>query len=220
MICGALGALKQRNIKRFVAYASINQLGFILLGFSCGSYLGFSSALFNLFIYVITSLLFFLLLSSIFFYSNSITRELEFMQQLKMLTFKSNRLIIVGFVILFFSMSGLPPFIGFFGKYLIILSLIESGFIKITFFVIFINVISTFYYVRVIKNLWFDYEFSIINHFLDKDNIQYKLKTSNIMQFIPVNIDIIFFYLFLLIIFSCIPSSTFFSSFELFTYNY
>ena len=152
LIVGALGALKQQKIKRFIAYTSINQVGFLLAGLSCGSFSGTWASILHLTMYIIMSfgLFAFLLGVTKFFDQDNII----YLSDLNNFSQK-NKSISILLTILLFSMAGVPPLGGFFGKYFILLAATESYNFALVVVALFVNVISAFYYIRVIKNLWF-----------------------------------------------------------------
>jgi NADH-quinone oxidoreductase subunit N len=147
-----LGALNQKKIKRFIAYSSLNQMGFILLGIACGSFQGIIGSFSYFLIYLVTITVFFLTYSSI--KSHLWGQNLIFLSDFSLLRQRSDYIIIFSFV--FFSLAGIPPFAGFFGKYMILYALMDSGLrLGLVFFFIF-SCVSAFYYLRVIKVLIFD----------------------------------------------------------------
>lgn len=153
MLWGCLGALTEQNIKRFVAYSSINQMGFLLMGLTSGTFEGFRSALIYLLLYVIMNAGFFLLFLT--------TREINSNKSLTYLSdfndFASkNYLYSIGLVIILFSMAGIPPLGGFFGKYFIFLHSFETGHLFLVFIGMVTSVIAAYYYLRIIKIMWFE----------------------------------------------------------------
>lgn len=155
IVIGSLGALKQQKIKRFVAYTSINQVGFLLLALHNASFLGNCAAILHILIYTIMSfgLFAFLLGVSNFFDNISLT----FLHDLKNFS-QNNSTVSWAFTLILFSMAGVPPLGGFFGKYFILLSSLMHGSyfqLNIVILVLFVNVISSFYYIRIIRYIWF-----------------------------------------------------------------
>ncbi len=152
LIIGCLGALLQKKIKRFIAYTSINQIGFLLLGLSFNTFNSFWATILHLLIYIVMSfgLFSFLLGVTDNFDQNCIRYILD-------LSFFGKSHPILGWylTILLFSMAGIPPLGGFFGKYFILLSGVESNSIFLVVLALFFNIISTFYYIRLIKIIWF-----------------------------------------------------------------
>jgi NADH-quinone oxidoreductase subunit N len=152
IIIGTLKAFQQFKIKRFLAYTSITHLGYIILSLSTGSYLGFFAAFFYLFIYIITNLLFFFSVLIIRQYSEY---SLLFLNQFKMM-FNKQVLTLLFFLIPLFSYAGLPPFLGFFTKFSVLIALIDFNIVLLTISLILYIVINGFLYLRIIKFTLFE----------------------------------------------------------------
>ena len=116
LLVGTFGALKQIRIKRFIAYASISQVGFIFIGLSCGSLDGLISSILYLFLYVLMSILFFSLLlkTESIIYGKNMTYFTDFYSVENVDQKEIKFLLIV-----LMSMSGVPPLGGFVGKILL-----------------------------------------------------------------------------------------------------
>ena len=147
MFVGALGALNQTKIKRLLAYSGIGHMGFILWGLENGSFESLQASLVYLFIYIVMTICAFSIILSFNVYKNLLV---EFSGLSRYLPFFS---ITLG--VLFFSIAGIPPFAGFFGKWFILLSGILSKSYFIFFFAVFCSVIAGVYYIRIIKILFF-----------------------------------------------------------------
>ena len=152
IIIGTLKAFQQFKIKRFLAYTSITHLGYIILSLSTGSYLGFFASFFYLFIYMITNILFFFSLLIIRQYSDF---SLLFLNQFKMF-FNKKVLNLLFFLIPLFSYAGLPPFLGFFTKFSVLIALIDFNVVLLTLSLIIYIVINGFLYLRIIKLTLFE----------------------------------------------------------------
>jgi NADH-quinone oxidoreductase subunit N len=159
---GALGALYQNELKKFIAYASINQIGFLFLSISNGSFFGFKAAITYLIIYTIMNFIFFgILINTI----NLITgRNLIYFSDLNGI---SNYNIFISNIlnITIFSMAGIPPLAGFFTKFYVFCSIVQtSNFTYINSNSMYINLIyaliltilSSFYYVNILKQIFFE----------------------------------------------------------------
>jgi NADH-quinone oxidoreductase subunit N len=153
VIIGAFGALKQIRIKRFLAYTSINQVGFILLGVSCCSLLGLIASITYLFLYIIMNLIFF----SIFLRTEHaiIEKNVIYLSDLYGISSYSYETSI-HFSITILSMSGLPPLGGFFGKLFIYFSAIEARLDFSLLCTLLISVLSTYYYLNCIRYILFE----------------------------------------------------------------
>ena len=169
IVCGILSlfvgtffALNQKRVKRLVIYSSIAQIAFIVAAFSSNTLDSFSSIIFFLIVYMVSSILIwghiiFLnrcqnLLNS--FYNRTITNVL-FLSSFSN-NFYYNKLWAFSFILIFFSIAGIPPFVGFLAKFYIFLGLIESNQIFFSILLILISVISVFYYIRIIKIIFFE----------------------------------------------------------------
>jgi NADH-quinone oxidoreductase subunit N len=162
LVIGNVAAIAQSNLKRMLAYSTIAQMGFILLGLSAGVVSGntlsaanaYSSALFYLLAYVLTTLGTFGL---IMFLSRQ-GFESEEIDDLKGLARKAPW--VAGVMTVFmFSLAGVPPMIGFFAKLSVIQALVTTNvtlYIVLAVFAVMMSLIGAFYYLRVVKVMWFD----------------------------------------------------------------
>ena len=153
MIWGCFGALGEQRIKRFIAYSSINQMGFLFMGLACGTFEGLRASLIYLLLYVLMNLGFFILFLN--------TREEKTNRSLVYLSdfndyAQDHYLYSVTFVIILFSMAGIPPLGGFFGKYFLFFHSFEIGHILLVIVGMITSVIATYYYLRIIKIMWFE----------------------------------------------------------------
>ena len=151
IIVGNITAISQTNIKRMLAYSTIANIGFILLPLSIGSTDSFVAATFYTVTYVITTILAFGLLSQLLSNNKSI-------EEIKDLTglAKHNPLVAFMMLVIMLSYIGIPPFLGFHAKLYIIQSLVESNNIMLSIFAVIMTVIGSYYYLRVIKVMYFD----------------------------------------------------------------
>lgn len=153
MIWGSLGALNETNIKKFMAYSSINQMGFLFMGLTCGTFEGFRATLIYLLLYVIMNAGFFLVFLTT--KESTSNKPLTYLADFNDFAQK-NYVYSVGLVIIFFSMAGIPPLGGFFGKYFIFLHSFETGHIGLVIIGMITSVIGAYYYLRIIKIMWFE----------------------------------------------------------------
>jgi NADH-quinone oxidoreductase subunit N len=153
VIVGSFVALKQKKIKRLLAYSSISHVGYMLLAFSANSIEGTQALFFYLIIYMITSLILWSLLLSI-----NTSKNIERSKTLVDLSFlaTTNPLLAMTGLIAFFSLAGVPPLAGFYAKMSIFLATIGSSLIFASVFAILTSVISSYYYIRIIKSLYFE----------------------------------------------------------------
>ena len=150
MIIGNLFALRQQNIKRFLAFSSIAQVGFILVGISNGSAIGTSSVVYFILVYLFSNLAAFAVAASI----SSQTGK-ERIDDYKGL-YKTNPFLSWVLALALFSLAGIPPTAGFFGK----LFLLTAGAFKANYMFITIAalnmIVSLYYYLRVIRAVFMD----------------------------------------------------------------
>lgn len=151
MATGNLVAIAQTNIKRMLAYSTISHMGFFLLGILSANPNGYSSAMFYVLIYASMSLGAFgvlILLSRAGF-------EAENLDDLKGLNQRSPWFAFV-MLLLMFSMAGVPPTVGFFAKLSVIQAVVDRGQIWLAVTAVLLSVVGAFYYIRVIKLMYFD----------------------------------------------------------------
>ena len=151
---GAFGALKQVRIKRFLAYTSINQVGFILLGVACCNLAGIVATLIYIVFYAIMSVVFFAMILNI---EHVVTRRtMLYLSDLSSISLNNSELGGKYLIIVILSMGGLPPTGGFFGKVLIYFAAMEARLDFIVFLSLCLSVISTYYYLSLIQYLCFE----------------------------------------------------------------
>ena len=151
MILGAVAAIGQTNIKRLIAYSSIGHIGYALAGISTGTTTGYSSSITYISIYVIMNLGVF----GCIFLMKKDGRYCEDIKDLAGIS-KQNPLLAISFLIIMFSLAGIPPLAGFFAKFYVFMSVIESGMYTLAIVGLLSTVISAFYYLRIIKIIYFD----------------------------------------------------------------
>lgn len=153
---GSVGGLEQRKIKSLLAYSSVSHTGYLLLSFSTNSVEGTTMMLYYLVIFMVSSLCFW----SIYLFLQH-KKNVYFKKRNKeigdlVLLRESNPLIALILTITLFSIAGIPPIVGFLAKIGIFLVAIKSSAYLISLLAILFSVLSTFYYIRVIKILYFE----------------------------------------------------------------
>jgi NADH-quinone oxidoreductase subunit N len=144
-------AIAQANLKRMLAYSAISHMGFMLLGILTGTAVGYSAAMFYVLVYAFVGLGGFgmiVLLSRAGF-------EAEELDDWKGLN-KSHPWYAFLMLLLMISMAGIPPTIGFFAKLMVFQAAIEAGLVWVTVIAVLFAVVGAFYYLRVIKLMYFD----------------------------------------------------------------
>jgi NADH-quinone oxidoreductase subunit N len=151
MILGAFAALKQENIKRLFAYSSIANIGYILIAISIGDKAAFEAAILYLVIYLATILGIFLILAVL----NKAGDEVEQVSELAGLH-KINPFYAFSITVLLFSVAGIPPMTGFFGKLYVFLEALQKELYVLAVIGVVSSVVACFYYLRIIKTIYFD----------------------------------------------------------------
>jgi len=152
LVVGSFGALSQIKLKRLFAYSSIGHVGYILLGCACGTVEGMQSVLLYLIVYVITTINIFAVLLSLRQPSNI---HIKYIYDLGMLA-KTNPLLALTLTASLFSLAGIPPLAGFFSKFYLFFSALGSGLYFLAIAGVMSSVVSCFYYIRVIKTMYFE----------------------------------------------------------------
>jgi len=155
VLIGSFVALKQRKMKRLIAYSAISHVGYLLIAFGLGTFIGLQSLFFYIFIYMITGICVWSIVMSLESQSNTKISTSRNLSDLSLLI-KSNPILAITFAIALFSLAGVPPLAGFYAKMQIFLASVESCMFFIATIGILSSVISTFYYIRIIKTLYFD----------------------------------------------------------------
>ena len=151
MFLGAIAAIAQSNIKRLLAYSSIGHIGYILIALVAANDDGIKAASIYMFSYMIMNVAIFAILLSL-----KVKNEyLINISDLKGLS-KSNPIVSLSISIIMLSMVGIPPFIGFFGKFYVFIAAIEQELYVLSVLGVLASVISAFYYLRIIKIMYFD----------------------------------------------------------------
>ena len=151
MVVGALGAIVQTNIKRLMAYSSIANMGYALVPLAAGTIAGVQGMLIFMTIYIITVIGVFATILQMRL-RNGMVEKISDLAGLS----KSNPAMASVFTLLLFSLIGLPPLVGFFGKWFAFYPAVEAGLTWLVVIALIASVVSAFYYIRVIKTMWFD----------------------------------------------------------------
>jgi NADH-quinone oxidoreductase subunit N len=151
MTLGHVIAIAQANLKRMLAYSTIANMGYVLLGFLAADVTGYSAAMFYMVAYVLTSLASFgmiLLLSRKGF-------EADMLDDLKGLNRRSPWWAFVMLLVMF-SLAGMPPTIGFYAKLIVLQAAVKAGFVWLAVVGVLAALIGAFYYLRIVKLMYFD----------------------------------------------------------------
>ena len=153
MIFGAIAAIGQKNLKRLIAYSSIGHMGYALAGLSTGTNVGIQSSITYISIYLFMNLSFFCCL----FMLKKDEKYYESIEDLSGLS-KNHPILAFSFLIVLFSLAGIPPLAGFFAKFYIFTAVIKESMYFLAIVGLLSTVIAAFYYLRLIKIIYFDKE--------------------------------------------------------------
>jgi NADH-quinone oxidoreductase subunit N len=165
---GTFFAIRQKKLKRMVIYSSIAQVGFLVAAISMVNLLGFSSFFYYLVVYAITSILIWSYIT--FFYYFQERTQGFYKKEIYTLfisnfsdLLKKNSVWSLAFILIFFSIAGMPPLSGFFSKFFVIFGVMDSFNVFESVFFIVISCVSVFYYLRILKIIFFEGKSSISN---------------------------------------------------------
>jgi NADH-quinone oxidoreductase subunit N len=153
MLFGAIAAIGQTNIKRLIAYSSIGHIGYTLAGLATGSNEGIQSSIIYICIYVIMNLALFTCLLMLK-RNNQYYEDIDDLSGLS----KNHPLLSLSMLIILFSLAGIPPLAGFFAKFYIFTAVLEQSMYFLAIVGLLSTVIAAFYYLRIIKIIYFDKE--------------------------------------------------------------
>ena len=146
---GNIVAIAQVNYKRMLAYSTIAHMGFLVIGLVSASSGGYAASIFYVSVYSLMGMAAF---AALILLPNSEAASIE---QFKGLA-KSNPLFSFFILILMFSMAGIPPFAGFWAKWFVLKEVIAAGYLWLAVYAVFCSLIGAFYYLRIIKFMYFD----------------------------------------------------------------
>ncbi len=151
MLVGALAAIMQTNIKRLLAYSSIGHVGFMLMGIASGSVEGVQAVLIYLSVYIFMS-------AGAFGCVLLMKRDDEPVEDIKSLSglAQTSPKMALALAIFMFSMAGIPPLAGFFGKMYVVLAAIKAGLAWLAVVGVVTSVVACYYYLKVVKVMYFD----------------------------------------------------------------
>ncbi len=151
MAVGAFGAITQTNIKRLLAYSSIGHVGYMLIGLAAGTPEGIKGILVYFALYLFMSIGAF----GFVLFMRRAGEQVENISDLAGLSKTSPRGALF-MLIMMFSMAGIPPFAGFYGKFFVFLSAIQSGLYSLAVIGVLTSVVGAFYYLKIVKVMYFD----------------------------------------------------------------
>ncbi|HSR56023.1 MAG TPA: NADH-quinone oxidoreductase subunit NuoN [Alphaproteobacteria bacterium] len=151
MALGAFAAINQRNIKRLMAYSSIGNVGYMLVGLAAGTEAGVRGVLIYLAIYLAMTAGTFACILCMRVHGRAVN-EIDDLAGLA----RTRPLIALALGVFMFSLAGIPPLAGFFGKLYVFLAAVEAGLYGLAVIGVLATVVAAFYYVRIVKIMYFD----------------------------------------------------------------
>ncbi|MCR2833742.1 NADH-quinone oxidoreductase subunit NuoN [Parerythrobacter lacustris] len=152
IVVGALGAIGQANLKRLLAYSSINNVGFILIGLAAGTQAGAGAMLVYLAFYVAMTLGSFV---AVLMLRDGEGRQVETLADIAGLS-RSHKGLALCLAVMMFSLAGIPPLMGFWGKFVVFRAAVDADLILLAAVGIAASVIGAFYYLKIVKVMYFD----------------------------------------------------------------
>ncbi len=151
MIFGAVAAIGQKNLKRLIAYSSIGHMGYLLAGIAVGTEAGAQSSITYITIYIIMNL-------ALFCCVFMLKRNGQYYENINDLSglSKNHPILSLSLLIILFSLAGIPPLAGFFAKFYVFMAVIEKSMYFLAIVGLLSTVIAAFYYLRIIKIIYFD----------------------------------------------------------------
>ncbi|MBO7384397.1 MAG: NADH-quinone oxidoreductase subunit N [Fibrobacter sp.] len=149
LFVGNLGALKQSRLRRFMAYSSIAQAGYIMVALLGPAEIGKTAIVYYLFVYAVSNYLAFFVFGIIGHHREETFASLRGLS-------KQNPYLAIALAISMFSLAGIPPLAGFFGKFHLFFSGATTGHYTLVTFAVLNNVLALFYYIQLIKSAWVD----------------------------------------------------------------
>lgn len=174
MTIGNLFALRQQNMQRFLAFSSIAQAGFILLGIMSGSQYGMSTVVYFVLVYIFSNLGAFGVAAIVYNASGKINID-DYTG-----LYQSNPKLSLVMLLSLFSLAGIPPVAGFFGKFFLFAAAAEKGFYWLVIIAVANTIISLYYYLRVVKAM-----------FLDRSDKPIELINSDMLTKISIALSVI-----------------------------
>lgn len=151
MAVGAIVAIVQEDLKRMLAYSGIGHVGFLLLGIISANPDGYAASMFYIIVYTITSLAAFGMIVTLARTGKEFNKISDFAG-----LNQRNPWLALMMMFIMFSMAGIPPFVGFYAKLLVVEEVVSAGFVWLAVFAVVTAVISTYYYLKVVKAMYFD----------------------------------------------------------------
>lgn len=151
MVLGAIAGVAQKNIVRLLAYSSIGHVGFLLLGLGLGQPAGLSAVAFYVAAYIFMT-------AGAFALVLSLRNKQQFMSDIADYAglSKTKPMHALALMVILFSMAGIPLFVGFWAKYVVLMAAIQTGFVTLTIIGVIASAVAAYYYIRIVKVMYFD----------------------------------------------------------------
>jgi NADH-quinone oxidoreductase subunit N len=151
MLLGAFAAIGQNNIKRLLAYSSIGHMGFALVGLASGNLEGVRGVIVYMMIYLISTI-------GVFACVIAMCRKGQYVEDISDLAglARNNKGLAFVLSMLMFSLAGIPPLAGFFGKYFVFLAAVKAHLYALAIIGVVASVVGAYYYLRIVKIIYFD----------------------------------------------------------------
>ncbi|GAA0771333.1 NADH-quinone oxidoreductase subunit NuoN [Roseibium denhamense] len=151
MVLGAFAAIGQRNLKRLMAYSSIGHMGYALVGLAAGTQTGVEGVIFYMITYLAMTL-------GVFACILSMRRKDGMVEEISDLSglATTNLPMAIVLALLMFSLAGIPPLVGFFGKWFVFSAAVEAGLYPLAIIGVLASVVGCYYYLRIVKVMFFD----------------------------------------------------------------
>lgn len=173
ILIGAVAAINQVNIKRLLAYSSINNVGFALIGLAAGTQEGVAAVLSYLTIYIVMTVGSFMCVLQM---RDAEGRPVESIASLSGLS-QTRPGLAAAFAIFMFSLAGIPPLFGFWAKFLVFDAAVAAGFTALAAIGIALSVVGAFYYLKIVKTMYFDPPAEA--YATERSGIEYALLTAS-----------------------------------------
>ena len=178
MVLGAFAAISQTNIKRLMAYSSIGHMGYALVGLAAGTEAGVRGVVIYIAIYMVMGIGTFACILAM----RRQGRLVEGIQDLAGLA-KTHPGMALALAVFMFSMAGIPPLAGFFGKLYVFLAAIEAGLYALAVIGVVASVVGAFYYLRIVKIMYFDEPVEAFDKRVDGDLVAVMTLTGVLTMF-------------------------------------
>lgn len=152
IVLGAAGAIGQSNIKRLLAYSSINNVGFALIGLAAGTPQGVSAVLVYMAIYIVMTLGSFLIVLQM---KDADGRHIETVASLSGLS-RTRPYLAFALMVMMLSLAGIPPLFGFYAKFAVFWAAVQAGLFVYAAVGIALSAVGAYYYLRIVKTMYFD----------------------------------------------------------------